>query len=447
MISALNLLQQLNGNNIRLLLLSGWIFLFASCSVFKPDGTVKEKPEVIEEVVVVPIDTVSIESPSSVKDKLLLKEVYNCALILPLFLDQFDIELSESENKDEFSVPSASLLALEFYEGVLISLDSLKEVGMNLNLYVFDSNNDTTKVRSFMEDKEFTSMDMVIGPVFNNCLKIAASHIKKQQIPLISPFSPSNSITSENANYIMCNPSLHMHCQEMVKYMVAHFEDKEIHIITQSSEYEKNVANKIISLLTAYDTSFKATEHSIIEAATTVKESTISHHLSLTSTNIIVIPSFNEPFVINLISQLFNLSEDYKIVVFGMPTWAFFESLRIDYIEKLELHLSNSFWINDASSFNNRFKNKYRDRFKTHPSEDAYKGYYTMLYFGLLLKKYGIGFKDHLSKVEAKDILRSMYSFKPIIDSSSAGTTINYYENGKINILKQEEFSLIKVND
>ena len=68
----------------------------------------------------------------------------------------------------------------------------------------------------------------------------------------------------------------------------------------------------------------------------------IHHELdSMVETNVILIPSIEKDFVIDLLTKL-NAIRDSNIVVFGMPDWVNFKELNYEYLMNLDVHLPNS---------------------------------------------------------------------------------------------------------
>lgn len=67
-----------------------------------------------------------------------------------------------------------SSYAIEFYEGVLVALDSLKKDGLSIQMSVFDTGNDTAKTAAILRKPEMKTMDLIIGPLYyKNFIKVA----------------------------------------------------------------------------------------------------------------------------------------------------------------------------------------------------------------------------------------------------------------------------------
>ena len=80
---------------------------------------------------------------------------YKIALFIPLYLDEIDriyiSQPTDDQIKKAFFKPFSFI---EFYEGILIAVDSMKKKGLSLDLYVFDTNNDSNTVKRILAKPE-----------------------------------------------------------------------------------------------------------------------------------------------------------------------------------------------------------------------------------------------------------------------------------------------------
>jgi hypothetical protein len=81
---------------------------------------------------------------------------------------------------------------LQFYEGVLIALDSLQNSGMDVVLHVFDTQNNIDTTRLFIQNPGFRSSDLIIGPVHQGIQKVVADAAANYRIPMVSPIAASS---------------------------------------------------------------------------------------------------------------------------------------------------------------------------------------------------------------------------------------------------------------
>ena len=61
--------------------------------------------------------------------------------------------LSESQQARE-DIYKDSYMALQYLEGLIIAIDSLSKTGMNINLFVYDTENDSAKVQQIIKERK-----------------------------------------------------------------------------------------------------------------------------------------------------------------------------------------------------------------------------------------------------------------------------------------------------
>jgi LysM repeat protein len=84
-------------------------------------------------------------------------QTYNVALLLPLFTDYFRSlqsgnALQANTNTTQVQIPALSREFAEFYEGFLLAADSMRQAGMSVNLPVYDTDRDNSKIASIQKN-------------------------------------------------------------------------------------------------------------------------------------------------------------------------------------------------------------------------------------------------------------------------------------------------------
>lgn len=378
------------------------------------------------------------------------------ALLQPFKLDSISA-YSPDKTIDEI-VPEISQKALQFYEGTLMAIDSLKSMKSRFEFFVYDIPNDTSRIKEFLEEENLSSMDLIIGPPSNTQLRILADFAKKRKVYLLSPFSPSITVTYSNPYYIMLNPSIKAHCEAIFKYIKEDYSRKKVIMFHQNNVTENNMA---------FNFKFLAKKDSFLKTITEIvyqvddKKKLDNTVLTPGVKNMIIIPSFEEEFVEIMLSQLKKLVPAYNIEVYGMPAWNEMESLRGESLQKVNAHITNSFWLNKNNSDIALFEKNYFKRYKTLPIDYSYMGYDATLYFGKLLNMYGKDFGVYLTKnknttlVNPFNFEQSLVKYQlqttPVTTprgkpASNPPPTFDFYENKYLNILKYENYSLKKMN-
>jgi len=91
-------------------------------------------------------------------------------------------------------------MTLDFYSGALIAIDSAKTLGLNIDVKIFDSqeNKTTTSVSSTFAQANLTKADVIVGPFYQAHAEKTAELVSKNNIPVISPLSKDASSLYSN---------------------------------------------------------------------------------------------------------------------------------------------------------------------------------------------------------------------------------------------------------
>src|SRR6188768_2026772 len=82
-------------------------------------------------------------------------------------------------------------MTLDFYSGAMMAIDSAKQVGVNMDIKIFDSNETktTSGVSSIFSDRNLANADAVVGPFYQNNVERTASLLVQNNVPVNSPLS------------------------------------------------------------------------------------------------------------------------------------------------------------------------------------------------------------------------------------------------------------------
>ena len=118
-------------------------------------------------------------------------------LMLPLQLDGF---IQDSLDLNQQYIQSNRLLriALDFYTGVLMAQDYAKAYGLAVSLDVLDTQAKKSVVDSLLNVYDFSQSDMVIGPFLPANVIAVAEHLKRSDLPVVSPLSRPNGTVPDN---------------------------------------------------------------------------------------------------------------------------------------------------------------------------------------------------------------------------------------------------------
>lgn len=367
------------------------------------------------------------------------KETFEVALLLPLNFPSY----GESINSDalesffEASWNANTLSSLEFYEGIIMSMDSLKKHGLHIELYTYTLPDDSAETVKFLDNPNLKKMNLIIGPVFNRYINKVASFAKANKIPLAYPFS-NQTLIDDNPYVSTAIPSNTTQVKLMAKYILDTYGNDNILILSTNNSKEKeldSIYTKVLEKQWENSGNKHTIKHLNFYEGGLEKRSV----LDTGGKNIIIVNTQDEAVVSEMISKLNTLAPDFEIVLIGVPKWETYETLDIDYLQNLDFHWFTSTFINQDDSLVKIFKNEYQYKYRNDPSIFVFKGYDIMTYFGNAFLRYGNKFESKISEFKMKG-LSTNFNFKKTGEQ-------NGYENEFINIVKYNDFQLKKADE
>jgi len=369
-------------------------------------------------------------------------KTYRVGLMIPLFLSKnkklnFEVKRdSIAENipvstdslvsvtasdsvgmKKEFKFYSASKSFLNFYEGVLLAVDSLKNVGMKVELYTFDTEQKKEVVDSLLKQEIFKSLDLIIGPVFPDLQGEVAAFAQEHHIAFISPLSASGNFEKTNPYYFKVNPEKNFFIQKTGDYMKRICLGKNI-VFLKMGEYKYLQESALIDTLRkAYKDPFytyagaeQPDFHEYMYSSDGLDG--LREIMKVDKQNVVFIPSITEGELSVAITNLNTLAkEGFPVTLIGLPAYQRYKSIQTEYFYNTNLNYLNSYFIDYKSSSVNNFIHKFRDNFYAEPDNFSFQGYDVAFYFMNALRSYGHHFIADLSLLKV-ELLQDNFIFK-----------------------------------
>ena len=118
------------------------------------------------------------------------QKVATMAMILPLNLEH----LNPAQKYSPIQLSQANI-AVEYYQGFKLALDSLTAYGNNYKLQIFDSKDEAMQAHDLALNAFVRSSDLIVGPVFPDGVKAFSGALSYSKGPILSPLSPANPST------------------------------------------------------------------------------------------------------------------------------------------------------------------------------------------------------------------------------------------------------------
>ncbi len=382
-------------------------------------------------------------------------EPYHVSLLLPFYLEkndeEFFIDSSEVDQLgkkiyekvfyEPFYVYPKSIAFVEFYEGLLLAIDSLKQRGLSINLHVYDTQNDTARIKEILSFPELEYSDLIIGPIYNHEVKLVSEFSKQHGIKMVSPLRDNLKLVDENPYLFQVYPSYESQINEFARF-VSEFGDKNIILVHSGDSLGyrnvQMVKDKIFANL-SIDTLINNIQFKevVFEDSIYVLEHALNEELE----NVFIVPSNEEAFVTNVVTKLNTLKAfGKKVRVIGLSRWQRFRNIDPEYYFNLELCIATSFFIDYQHQDVKKFVRKFRDVYHTEPNQMAIHAYDVGLYFLSAMLNYGENFEHCIYNYQV-DLLQANYRFVKWYKNSG-------FENVNVDIVKYYEgFNIFRIDE
>jgi LysM repeat protein/ABC-type branched-subunit amino acid transport system substrate-binding protein len=363
---------------------------------------------------------------------------FNVAIFLPFYLSTTPYLEPEKIKKGLAEFPEKSRIAVEFYQGMIMALDSLKKGGLSVKLHVYDTGLDSTGITDFARMPELKTMHLIVGPLYTNNFMAMSRFAKEYNIPIVSPLSQNNKILLGNVNVSKAVPSVMTQVEHTADFVAGKFYAQNVMMLPNTNPKEMVYIN---TLKQTVNREMKA--HNIPDSVLVLPTvSAITANLKSDKVNVIVVLNSTPAYVTDILSKLNKMKEDRKnkdsIIVVGMQNWSGIESIDMQYLNNLHVHLPSGNYIDYSDNKVKDFIRLYRSAWNTEPSEYVFQGFDVTMYYLTAMKAVG-------SKALVSDLPNRKWSglhtgFDLYQTSVESG-----YENRSVFMLCYDHYQLVKV--
>ncbi len=354
------------------------------------------------------------------------------AIFLPLYLD--DAFEGTSYQLTKQSLPKNLLPGLEFYNGVMLAVDSLSKEGVKMEINIFDTKQSPTSLTNLFKGTELLGTGLMIGSFTSTQeVKYFADQALLRNTPLISATYPSVGGVNANPFFVLLNSSLQTHLQGIFKHLQTYYSNNEIIVFKKPGAVENYIKTTFLAF--NRNTSAIPLKWKWVDLKEDFKESDIKLHLDSTRNNIIFVASPLESFGLNIVKTLSPL-ENFRTTAIGMPTWDGIKELNSKNCRNVEIVYSTPFNYTRSDDFESTIAKTYRTKYYSRPSDMVFRGYETTYHFGKLLNQYRSNLINNLSSDQYK--LFNVFSVTPV-KLSDKSIIPDYLENKKLYFLKKQE--------
>lgn len=323
------------------------------------------------------------------------------AVALPFGLD---------DNLDE------SARMLEFYQGFLLAVDTLKKQNVSIEVHTYDTGKEGASIQHILEDEELKNMDVILGGYHWGHIKQLSDFSKKHRIKMILPFSSNDYFVTNNADLFMINtpqPYLYPVVQSNFR---KYFPDAQIFFLNSNlgKEDKKDFVESFKYKLLAQKVPFE-----IISPELGISE--IGKKLKKKKDNIFIPCSGDSKALeewINLLTDVKEVNKDKSIRLFGYPEWQTYTGQYISRFYNLDTYIYSAFYTSTIFLSAQRFKIGFKKWYHKDPAVTfprySMLGYDIGLYFITAISSFGKDFITELSQLDNVPTLQNGFRFERI---------------------------------
>lgn len=295
---------------------------------------------------------------------------------------------------------------VEYYEGFLMAVDSLKRTGTSIDLYTYNSGPETASLNSILGKNEMKNMDIIFGPLYQQHISPLSDFTKKNDIRLVIPFtSKDNAVFRNPAVYQINTPQSYLD-SEVYDHFVRQFPHANV-IFLEANQQTKDKIDFIKGLK-------EELKNRSIPMKTLKEDATVESLkavLRADRENIFIPTSDSNLTLIKILPQLTLLVRDQpesRIHLFGYPKWQTYTKDHLDAFFELDTYFYSSFYTNNllpaAINFTKNYRRWYgKDMDERYPKYGML-GFDTSYFFLKGLSRYGSEFEKNMQELNLTPI-------------------------------------------
>ncbi|MCD8317780.1 MAG: LysM peptidoglycan-binding domain-containing protein [Paraprevotella sp.] len=290
---------------------------------------------------------------------------------------------------------------VEFYRGVLLAVGEMKQAGISVDIFAYDSGKSAGDMKNVVNTHPITDLDLIIGPLYPEQIDPLSKFCQQHHIRLVVPFSSLGEDVYQNPYYYAINPPksfLHSEASRLTTELFgkanmilldSNTQDKDASAFTEAVNKRLQQNGGSFTTLQLDDDEMKW-----LSAMNQYKDN-------------VIIPNSSD---IKILNQLFPKLKEFaknnpenRIKLVGYPEWQTYTSSQLDNFYQFDTYVYSSFFRNPLSESSSQFEKTYQQSFHE-PTILSWPrfgmlGFDTATYFLKGLSTYGDAIDTHLTQI------------------------------------------------
>lgn len=305
---------------------------------------------------------------------------------------------------------SESEKMIEFYQGLLLAVEDLKNEGTSITVYTYDCGKSVADMKAVLTEPGLADADVIFGPLASAQIPTLSDFCKKKQIKMVLPFSAQCDEVYKNPYLYVSNVPKSYLFEETYKLIQDQFSTRQFLIWNSGEQREDDLAfiKGLKKMLNSKGIPYKE-----VKAG---NSSMLQDNLSLGRKNIIVPNSASLQALKRLCTELSSFrasNPEYQFSLLGHPEWQIYTNTQLENFFRFDTYIYSSFYKNMNKSACGPFVSRFNKDFhtslqNTYPSFGML-GYDLGRFFLKGLAGYGSGFNDKISTLRTIPLQNDFY--------------------------------------
>ena len=290
---------------------------------------------------------------------------------------------------------------VEYYEGFLMAVDSLKKNNISIDLFTYDSGRSIASITRILNKPEMKNMDVIFGPVHAEQVKPMASFAQKNNVRLVVPFSSKGEEVFNNPFVFQINTPQSYLYSEVYEHYLRKFPNAHVVFLDAGTGHTDKVdfIKGLKDELKSRQITFKELK------GESINPEGLKLAVDSLRENVIIPTSGRNVALIKILPQLIITTREhpnYNMKLFGYPEWQTYTDDHLANFFELDTYFYSSFYTNnlfpEAIHFTNAYRKWYsKDMANTFPKYGML-GFDTAFFFLQGLHKYGSSFEENMNQ-------------------------------------------------
>ena len=315
---------------------------------------------------IMPLEEVFDEEDLIYEDHIAKDVVIKAAILLPFRAEELDT-LSAQEI---FGKSKLATIVTDLYLGAALAIDSLRKQGVQIDLKVYDTGRNSTKIKAIIATEDLNENDVLIGPLYSEEVVYIA---EKVETPVVFPVYSKKQNNFNSKLIVKTAPNKRLFRKTLLNYLDESVTDGNIIIVGDGkaeSDFNAKQITNALSKKDSIDTIIK-----IIPENGYIKKEKFTEVLKPNMKNIVVLTTDDNVIVASAINSLISLPEEVTASVFTFDKISAFNKIDNSKLAQLNFTYVSNEYARDDSFRSSMFHKAYLKKNHVLPSYYATRGF------------------------------------------------------------------------